>query len=266
VTEEIESTEETNVESSEVETPSADEIIAEAQRRVEARADEPQIGEKQRGLLLALNRGVFWFSKHWLMVFNLLAGLYIGGAVLAPILMQLGQTAAAEALYTFYRLFCHQYPQRSWFLFGERAAYSLDVVMARPGMEPSGFFLGNAAVGYKIAVCQRDVAIYGSFFLGGLVYALLEKRWDIPPLPIWAYVVFGILPMGIDGGYQLLTKVLSMFWPAAVTPHETTPFLRTLTGLLFGLGSLLVVYPRMAPYFDETRQLLAERYGWESTT
>jgi uncharacterized membrane protein len=236
--------------------PSAEDIIAEAQRRVASRADTPELDEGDREVVLSLNRGVFWLAKHWLAVFNLLMGLYIGGALLAPVLMQLGQTVAAESLYTFYRLFCHQYPQRSWFLFGEQVAYSLETVVMRPDMEPSGFFLGNAVAGYKIAVCQRDVAIYGSLFLGGIVYALLKKRWDVPPLPIWAY-------MGIDGGYQLLTKVLSMIWPASVTAHETTPFLRTLTGLLFGLGSVAVAYPRMAGYFEETWQLLAERYGWE---
>ncbi len=254
--------ERTRVETPEDAGPAAEEIVAEAQRRVASRTESLELAGGQRQAVRSLNRGVFWLTKHWLAIFNLLMGLYIGGAILAPVLMQLEQTGVANFLYSFYRLFCHQYPQRSWFLFGEKVAYSLETVLLRPAMEPSSFFLGNASVGYKIALCQRDVAIYGSLFLGGVVYALLEKRWDVPPLPIWAYLVFGVLPMGIDGGYQLLTKVLSMIWPTAVTAHETTPFLRTLTGLLFGLGSVGVAYPRMAGYFEETRQLLAERYGW----
>ena len=43
----------------------------------------------------------------------------------APLTMHLGWPVLGDLLYQFYSLFCHQLPQRSWFLFGDKLTYTL---------------------------------------------------------------------------------------------------------------------------------------------
>jgi uncharacterized membrane protein len=271
--------------------PTAEEILAEARRRMEEREQEPEEetpSPGRRGTVVRANRMVFWLSKHWLALFNALVGLYVAGAFLAPVLMNYGYEAAGRAIYNVYAPFCHQYPVRSWFLFGAQAAYRPDGALLAEELHKLSSFAGNATLGYKVAFCQRDVAIYGSMLLGGLAYVALRKRWEIEPLSMRAYLIVGILPMGLDGGYQLLTNVvawldstvipamrtgadvlqrlagvLDFLTPAWMGPHETTPLLRTITGTLFGLASIGVVYPYINEFFEETRALLSSRFGWE---
>ncbi len=52
-----------------------------------------------------VNRGVGWFAKHWLMVFNAFWGLFVILPWLAPIFMQLGWTRAGRILYFVYNFF-----------------------------------------------------------------------------------------------------------------------------------------------------------------
>ncbi|MCD4739482.1 MAG: DUF2085 domain-containing protein [Anaerolineae bacterium] len=234
------------------------EIAAEAERRVR----EHQQSDPQRRAQLRLNRVVFSLSKHWLALFNTLAGLYAGLPILAPVLMHYGYPRPAHLIYAFYTHLCHQYPIRSWFLFGMRPHYTVESGLLAVEVQKSYQFLGDANLGYKIAFCQRDVAIYGMMFLAGLLYVLLRHRWKIPALPLWAYLLFGLLPMGLDGGYQLLANFITWLKPGWITPHETTPVLRTLTGALFGLSSIGVTYPLMEEFFEDTKNLLAARYNW----
>jgi uncharacterized membrane protein len=250
--------------------PTTEEILEEARRRVDRRAEhrpsppEPQeLSPAQRRFALRLNRMVFWLSKHWLALFNVLAGAYIGGALLAPALMEWGYEGGAQALYRFYGAFCHQYPFRSWFLFGPRAAYPAEGALTSEEMDVLRAFLGSPTHGYKIALCQRDVAIYGIIFLAGLLYALLRRRLKLRPLPLWAYLIVGVAPMGLDGGLQLLTTIVWWVAPHLINaPYESSPLSRTVTGALFGLGSVAVVYPYMQEFFADVRTTLGQRYGW----
>ncbi len=241
-------------------TPPAEEVVAEAQRRWQARYSRPPL---QQRLLVALNRLVFWLSKHWAALFNTLIGLYLGGAVLAPVLMQVGLSAPAHRLYTFYGAFCHQYPFRSWFLFGKQVAYPLTTVIPLPEMAALRTFVGDPTTGYKIALCQRDVAIYGAMLLAGLLFAALRRvrRWPILPVELF---LASMVPMLLDGGLQWLSYFVWWFirpaWLPA--PHETTSFLRTLTGAIFGVGSIAVAYPYLNDFFQDVHRLLAERYHW----
>lgn len=208
---------------------------------------------------------VFWLAKHWLGLFNVLMGLYVGGTFLAPVLMWLDYNSAGEILYRIYMPFCHQYPFRSWFLFGPQATYPAQQILQAQDMARLYHqVIGSPTIGYKVALCQRDVAIYGSMVLGGVAFALLRKRFKMPSLPLWAYFVFGVTPMLIDGGWQWLGYAVRwIFAPEWWTPHETTAFWRTLTGALFGLGLVALGYPSMHEYFEETRELVGKRYGWQ---
>jgi len=246
--------------------PGTDEILAEVQRRLE----EPQqpLDERQRRAVVIADRIVFWLTKHWLAVFNALAALYVGLPFLAPTLMAVGAERPATVLYTIYKPLCHQLPQRSWFLFGPQAAYSLPELYDLMGSDVlqgqwSGAFVGTKAMGFKVAICQRDVAIYGAIVLSGLAFGLARKRWKVPGMSLWAYLLFGVLPMLVDGGYQWLTYLVIAIWPQApIQAHETTPLLRTITGTLFGISTVWLAYPHVEATMAEFRQNLQQRFGW----
>jgi len=243
------------------------EVLAEVERRrAEARRS---MNETRRPVVILADRSVFWLSKHWLAVFNTLALLYVGLPVLAPVLMHLGAKWPAMVIHALYRPLCHQLPQRSFFLFGPQCTYTLSELVEWLGPNAgitlaTAAFVGNETVGYKMAICQRDTAIYGTILLAGLVYGLLRRRWKIPSLPLWAYIGFGLAPMLLDGGYQFLSYALPLFWPdSSITPRETTPSLRVITGALFGLATVWLAYPLVQETMGEFRKTLHRRFGWE---
>jgi uncharacterized membrane protein len=241
------------------------EVLAEVKRR-RVESQRP-MGERRRQFIILADRFVFWLSKRWLVVFNLLAFLYVGLPILAPVLMYLGVGGPARVIYLVYRPLCNQLPQRSWFLFGKRFTYTLPELgrwvqdVAPPGLWAQSF-VGNEVVGYKLALCQRCTAIYGAIFLFGLLFSLGRRR--VRPLPWWAYIGLGLLPMAADGGYQFLSYVLPFLLPSLpILPHETTPLMRTVTGGLFGLATVWLAYPYVQEMMDEFRQDLQRRFGWE---
>ena len=48
-----------------------------------------------------------------------------------------------------------------------------------------------------------------------------------------------------------------------IAPYETTPFMRALTGVLFGLATVWLAYPYVQEAMDEFRESLRRRRGWE---
>lgn len=207
-------------------------------------ASSPQVTGWKREIILFLDRQIYRLTKHWLATFNTLAGAYVLLSFMAPILMVIAAPRAGRLIYLLYKPACHQLPERSIFLFGPRAAYSLeelwalgqvseaDDVFARPN------FLGSPEVGFKVAICQRDIALYGGLFVGGLLFGLVRRR--LRPLPLIVYALC-LLPMLIDGGTQLLTI------------RESTPFLRLVTGGVAGLASIWLIYPHLETAFAEVR-------------
>ena len=240
--------------------PTVEDILAEARQRMATAQPREKLSPGQRRALLRMNRLVFWLSKHWLALLNVLAGLYAGGVLLAPVLMYTGHPESATALYHFYRPFCHQYPFRSWFLFGARFAYPGELLPE--SLRQLSSFVGDATWGYKLAFCQRCTATYMLILLAGLLYGVLRRRRQIPLLPPWVYFAFGLLPMALDGGYQWLTHVIAWFWPHRAMLYESTPLLRAITGGLFGLTTVAFAYPYLNELFEETKDLLTSRYHW----
>ena len=194
--------------------------------------------------LNARERFSLWFSRHYLALINVILALYVFLPVFAPVMMKLGQPEPANAIYKLYRPLCHQLAYRSFFLFGEQATYPLEVpagsdrltyshITGNPGedMQLASEFVGNERAGYKIALCQRDVAIYGSLLLFGLLFALTGRKFK--PLPWWLWILLAIGPMGLDGVWQLVSQMQLSFlnW---LPVHESTPFLRVVTGAAFG--------------------------------
>ncbi|MGA9532764.1 MAG: DUF2085 domain-containing protein [Anaerolineales bacterium] len=215
-----------------------------------------------------LNRWVLSLSRHWLAGLNLLVLLYVGLPFLAPTLMKAGAEQPAGWIYRAYSPLCHQLAFRSWFLFGDQPAYPR--ALAGTSLEPFGqvsgisesdlyaarAFVGNPEMGYKVALCERDVAIYGGIFLAGLAFALVRGR--LKPLPIALWVVFGIGPIALDGFSQLFSgiPIVPFTW---LPLRESTPFLRTLTGGLFGVMNVWMAYPYVEETMAETRALVSAK-------
>lgn len=237
--------------------PTVEQILAEVERRRAARRTEEArtLSPWERQLVRGAERMGHWIARHWLAFFNLLAFLYVGVPFLAPILMKLGAEGPAHLIYRIYQPLCHQIPYRSWFLFGERPFYSLEDLLRR-GVSPDLLvphgYIGDSVLGYKVALCQRDTAVYGTIFLAGVAFALSRRRWR--PLPLWAYLLFGVLPVALDGGLQFASYILVALFPqAGFVTLESTPLRRVITGALFGWMTVWIVYPYLHRAWQEAQ-------------
>ena len=216
---------------------------------------------------IRMNRGVRFFSRRWLAAFSLVVFVYAGLPFMAPTLMKVGATGPARVIYTLYSPFCHQFAFRSFFLFGPQAAYPRelagtdlvsygeatgldegDVIAARR-------YVGDEAVGYKTALCERDIGIYVGIFIAGLVYGFVRNGRGVKPLPLKFWFLLGIVPIALDGGTQLISQLGVFPFPA----RESTPFLRTATGLLFGAMNVWMAYPHVDQAMKDTHATTATK-------
>jgi uncharacterized membrane protein len=226
-------------------------------------------GGFSRSLVLLAHRWILWFSKRWLVVFNVFFLLYAGLPFLAPILLAYGYTGAANAIYQFYHAACHQFPSRSYFIGGEQVAW-----------------------------CHRDVSIYTTILLGGLVYSLVRNK--LKPLKLRWYVFF-MVPIAMDAGMAMASEwmpvvPINMMWVIGLItmglvsailrsqnyltwhsylffafgplsliylqffgPHQSNVYLRTITGFIFGFGTIWFAYPYLETYFEKTGELVAAK-------
>ena len=150
-------------------------------------------------VLGATERVLVWPVVHWLALLNVLTALTLAGALAPPFLRLLALDPAAEAVHTAYLWLCPQRPDHSYFLFG-----------------------------HKLALEQRELAIFGAQLVGGVLYALGRARFRA--LPLWAAVALA-LPMAWDGFSQVFG------W------RDSDWLMRTLTGGLFSLALVWWFYP-----------------------
>lgn len=182
-----------------------------------------------RRIVIALDQLVYLITNHWLFAVNWALTLYIALPLLAPVLMHNGYRDAGLYIYKLYGPpACHQLPERSYFLYGPQYDYSLDELNQLLGAETPQRYIGNDQIGYKIAVCQRCLAIYMTLLFAGLAFAVVRDQ--MPPLP-WQYVLLFLAPMGIDGTGQLVG-----LW-------ESTWLTRTITGISASAGLVWFLYP-----------------------
>ncbi len=71
-----------------------------------------------------------WISDHWFGIFIVIYGLWVFIPFLGPVFMKIGWTGAGKGIYFIYSFFCHQLPERSFFLFGQKTMYSLGEIQA----------------------------------------------------------------------------------------------------------------------------------------
>ncbi len=208
-----------------------------------------------------------WLSRHYLALFNIIIFIYVGIPFLAPVLMKAGATAPASVIYRAYSYVCHQFAFRSFFLFGEQPVYpraeagltgliSFQQATGMKGADLLGArdFIGNAQLGYKVALCERDVAIYGGLLLFGLAFGLLRRK--IKGIHWLVWIIIGIIPIGLDGFSQLISQP-----PLGLIPYrESTPLLRVITGFLFGFMTAWFGYPYVEESMHENRNFLEGKF------
>lgn len=132
-------------------------------------------------------------------------------------------------------------------------------------------FVGNTAVGWKVAWSDRMVYMYTSPLLFGFVFWPLRRR--LKPLSLRNFLLF-LLPMAVDGTTHIVSELFGGIgggfrytngWLAVLTNNlfpvtfyvgdgfgSFNAWMRLLTGLLFGLGVVWFAYPRLQATFDET--------------
>jgi uncharacterized membrane protein len=181
---------------------------------------KPSPGAIGKAIPRWVGRLALFVTGRWLFLANSLAFTLIALPVLAPWLMALGATLPARVIYFCYRFLCHQMPSRSYFVFG-----------------------------HQLAICQRDLAIYASILLAGLLFGLVRNR--IEPLRWWLYLLL-VTPMAIDSLSQFLG------W------RESNWQWRTLAGGLFGVANVALVYPFLERGMQEARaSLIREQGGYD---
>jgi len=223
-------------------------ITSEHQRQPEGR--KPVTG-RTRDVVIFADKAIFKLATHWLALANLFWGLYVGLPVLAPVLMNAGLVLPAKVIYTIYRPACHQRPERSYFIGGPQHVYSLEELSAAGvDVNPLARAIGNEQLGWKFAFCERDTAIYGSIFLTGLLYGLIRRRLGGWQMRFRYYLIF-LLPMGVDGVLQLFGF------------YESNWLWRTVTGVIFGLGSVLFAYPYLEEGFADVRRTVNSKLHLE---
>jgi uncharacterized membrane protein len=220
----------------------------------------------------------FWISKRYLLLLNLFMLFYVGLPLLAPTLMKLGAETPANVIYRMYKPLCHQFAFRSFFLYGEQFFYPLaeaNVSGVKTFGEVSGItnlddpysitrfearnYIGDETVGYKTALCERDIAIYLAILTFGIIFGLTGRK--IKSLHWMAWLLLGIAPIGLDGFSQLFSQ-FNWDWLSAIIPYrESTPYLRSLTGAMFGLFTAWFAYPNIEESMNETRQYYIKKFA-----
>lgn len=238
-----------------------------------------------------------FFYRHWLFIFNVFFGTWVILPWFAPIFSAIGLPGIAAAIYRIYSVQCHQLPERSYFLFGPKTMYSVkEINVAWPYTDFFRLrqFVGNVNFGFKVAWSDRMVSFYTPYFLIGLWMAVsrwFRRRKTGNPLatsgwkeiPIWLFVSF-LVPLGIDGLTHTFSDAINFgagfrdtnTWLAVLT-HNVFPttfyagdaigsfnwWMRLLTGLLAGFGTMRFILPMLEDMFGRETQRAAQKTGLE---
>lgn len=245
---------------------------------------DSELVSKQKQRARRLNRWAHKMGNNWLLIFNLFMGFLIVTPWLAPVFMHLGWEFPARAIHIFYQTLCHQYPQRSYFLFGPQTMYSLEEValvwdnVSNPLVIRQ--FIGTPEMGWKVAWSDRMISMYGGIFLFGVIYAIPAVRRWARPLPLWGLILL-IAPMGVDGITHVISDLYGFgngfrydnAWLAELTNYAFSEsfyvgtvigsfnwWARLFTGLLFGLAVVWFCYPYVEDSFRISNRSIERKF------
>lgn len=239
----------------------------------------PQIGEvdghQQRA---SAGRGslLYWLSRNWMAVFSLAFGFFVILPILAPVFMAIGLEFPARIIYNIFSLLCHQFPQRSFFLYGREIMYPLSEIMETIGNDSVNLvalrqFYGSPEMGWKVAWSDRMVSMFTSILIFAWVWYPLRK---VIGRLSWQGLVMLLLPMAADGFTHFISDFSgigqgfrdSNAWLAILTDHSFpvtfysgdalgsfNSLARLLSGLLFGLGMVWFGFPHLDELFSDIK-------------
>lgn len=212
-----------------------------------------------------MSRAASSLSRHWFAAFLLFYGLWVFTPFLAPVFMRLGWEGAGKAVYFLYSFFCHQLPERSLFFFGQKTMYPLAEIQAvwQNTQNPLILrqFIGNEAMGWKVAWSDRMISFYTSVWFFALAWYPLRRKVNL--LSWWAFGLL-LLPMALDGGTHLISDLAGIgqgfrdtnAWLAVLTQNRFpatfyagdalgsfNSLMRFFSGLLAGLGLVWLALP-----------------------
>lgn len=160
----------------------------------------PQVSPvRAQRLLGILHKAGAFLLAYWALIITIFLGVIVVAALSVPVLTYLGLNNLAKPLFFTLHLICAQIPSHSFYI-----------------------------LGHQLGMCARNMAIYTSMLIGGMVFVMSKKR--LRGIPWWFWVLL-ILPMAYDG----LTQMVG--W------RESTWELRVITGALFGFGNMWFALP-----------------------
>lgn len=206
-----------------------------------------------------------WISDHWFQIFLVVYGVWVFLPFSAPVFMYLGWTGAGKAVYFVYSFFCHQLPERSYFLFGQKPMYSLAEIQTawQDTINPLILrkFIGNPEMGWKVAWSDRMISFYTSVWLFAVLWYPFRRK--VKPLS-WLGFILLLLPMILDGVTHTVSDFAGIgqgfrdtnLWLAALT-NDSLPatfyagdalgsfnsIMRLVSGLLAGLAIVWLAFP-----------------------
>jgi uncharacterized membrane protein len=159
-------------------------------------------------------------------------------------------------------------------MFGDNPMYSLTEVQSvwNDSTNPLVLrqFTGNSELGWKVAWSDRMVYMYTSVILWGIIF-FYPRRRKMKPLPWWGFLLL-LLPMAIDGSTHFISDIVggigggfrdSNQWLAALTGNafpatfyagdalgSFNSWMRLITGILFALGVVWLIFPYIERSFD----------------
>lgn len=199
-----------------------------------------------------------YLNIHWLV--SLFLVFYVLVPLLAPVALHTGHTHIGWWIHTIYHYACHQRPERSLFFFGKQLTYST-LELRQYGYINSiiGYpFVGNEDMGYKTALCVRDIFLYSSMGTVGILVCSNVIKFTLK----WWMVVAGTVPMVLDGGIQFVSEFLyytqdkwgiELAKPFYISNNVT----RAVTGTLFGITFGILV-------IGQLKQILTEEKVWQN--
>lgn len=224
-----------------------------------------------------------WISAHWFKIFLLVYGLWVFVPFLAPVFMHIGWTGAGRGIYFIYSFFCHQLPERSFFWFGEKTMYSLSEIQAAWQNTSNPMilrqFIGNEAMGWKIAWSDRMISFYTSVWLFALLWYPL--RGKVKPLSWWGFALL-LTPLLLDGGTHAVSDFAGIglgfrdtnTWLAIWTNNRLpatfymgdalgsfNSLMRFITGSLAGLGIVWLAFPFICQTHADNQQVDETSYA-----
>ncbi len=155
--------------------------------------------------------------EYWALAITIVLGIIVLAALSVPLLTYLGLDSVSKPIFYTLHLICAQIPSHSFYI-----------------------------LGHQLGMCARNMGIYGSMFIGGLIFVLSKKR--LPGIPWWFWVLL-ILPMAYDG----LTQMFGL--------RESTWELRVITGALFGFGNMWFVLPFIQKTLKESVPAYSKMQG-----